>query len=56
MWRRDFGEMNVVPAAVLSGVYKLHQLEDVQRRGLTLFWSHSLEAQLLDWIDRTKAP
>lgn len=54
VWRKDFGEMNVVPAAVLSGVYKLHQLEDAQARGLTLFWSHSLESQLLDWIDLTK--
>lgn len=55
VWRRDFGDMNVVPAAVLSGVYKLHNLEDAQRRGLTLFWSHSLEGQLLDWIERTRA-
>lgn len=53
VWRHDFGDMNVVPAAVLSGVYKLHNLEDAQRRGLTLWWSHSLEDQLLDWIDRT---
>lgn len=56
VWRKDFGEMNVVPAAVLSGVYKLHHLEDAQTRGLTLFWSHSLESQLLNWIDRTKPP
>lgn len=54
VWRRDFGERNVVPAAVLSGVYKLHNLEDAQRRGLTLFWAHSLDGQLLDWIDRTR--
>lgn len=56
VWRRDFGEMNVIPAAVLSGVYKLHHLEDVQRRGLTLLWSHSLETQMLDWLDSTKTP
>lgn len=55
VWRRDFGELNVVPAAVVSGVYKLHHLEDAQRRGLALFWSHSLEAQLLDWIHATRA-
>ncbi|MCA1559704.1 MAG: XamI family restriction endonuclease [Acidobacteria bacterium] len=54
VWRRDFGDMNVIPAAVLSGAFKLHNLEDAQRRGLTLFWSHSLEAQLLDWIERTR--
>lgn len=54
VWRRDFGEMNVIPAAVLSGVYKLHHLEEAQRRGLTLVWSHSLESQLLDWLVRTR--
>jgi hypothetical protein len=54
VWRHDFGDMNVIPAAVLSGVYKLHNLEDAQRRGLTLLWAHSLEAQLLDWIDMTR--
>lgn len=54
VWRRDFGDLNVLPAAVLSGVYKLHNLEDAQQRGLTLFWSHSLEVQLLGWIDQTR--
>lgn len=55
IWRKDFGDRNVVPGAVLSGVYKLHQLEDAQQRGLTLFWSHDLVPQLLGWIDQTKA-
>ncbi len=41
-WRTDFGRRQVVPAAVLSGVYKLHNLEDAQARGLTLFWTHNL--------------
>lgn len=49
VWRRDFGETQVVPSAVLSGVYKLHNLEDAQNRGLALFWAHDLEA-LLHWI------
>lgn len=53
-WRRDFGEMNVIPGAVLSGVYKLHQLLDVQERGLALFWSHKLEQQLISWINTAK--
>lgn len=53
-WRRDFGEMNVISGAVLSGVYKLHQLLDVQDRGLALFWSHNLEEQLLAWIKAGK--
>jgi hypothetical protein len=50
-WTDDFGARNVVPAAVLTGVYKLSHLENAQRRGLTLFWAHDLPA-LLNWIDR----
>ena len=52
-WCRDFGETQVVPTAVLSGVYKLHNLEDAQNRGLALFWAHDLDA-LIDFIERTK--
>jgi hypothetical protein len=52
-WRKDFGETQVVPSAVLSGVYKLHNLVDAQNRGLALFWAHHLIA-LVDFIDRTR--
>jgi hypothetical protein len=52
-WRERFGEAGVVPTAVLSGVYKLHNLEQAQERGLTLFWAHDL-GQLTEWIRRTK--
>jgi hypothetical protein len=52
-WKRDFGVRQVVPTAVLSGVYKLHNLLDAQERGLTLFWAHDL-GPLTAWIDRTK--
>ena len=52
-WRRDFGELQVVPAAVLGGVYKLHNLQDAQERGLTLFWAHNLAA-LVDWVETTR--
>jgi hypothetical protein len=48
-WKTDFGQTQVVPAAVLSGVYKLHNLKDAQARGLTLFWAHDLKA-MTDWI------
>lgn len=44
VWRRDFGATQVIPCAVLSGVYKLHNLEDAQDRGLALFWAHRLDA------------
>jgi len=50
-WRKDFGTRQVVPAAVLGGVYKLHNLEDAQRRGLSLFWAHALE-RLTEWVAR----
>ncbi|HET7233043.1 MAG TPA: XamI family restriction endonuclease [Longimicrobium sp.] len=53
VWRRDFGQTQVIPAAVLSGVYKLHNLVDAQERGLTLFWEHDLGA-LLDWIGASR--
>lgn len=33
-WLTDFGVRQVVPAAVLGGVYKLHNLEDAQNRDL----------------------
>ena len=36
-WLKDFGVRQVVPAAVLGGVYKLHNLEEAQHRGLALF-------------------
>jgi hypothetical protein len=52
-WRKDFGDRQVVPCAVLSGVYKLRNLEDAQNRGLTLFWAHDL-GSLNNFIDSTK--
>jgi hypothetical protein len=53
LWRRHFGELNVVPVAVLSGVYKLHNLQQAQHHHLSLFWAHRL-ADLTDWIDDTR--
>jgi hypothetical protein len=52
-WLKDFGVRQVVPAAVLSGVYKLHNLEDAQNRGLALFWAHELNS-LTNWIETTR--
>jgi len=52
VWRKDLGEVNVVPTAVLSGVYKQKHLIEVQRRGLTLFWAHDLD-KLAEWIAAT---
>lgn len=52
-WKRDLGLRQVVPVAVLAGVYKLSNLLDAQDRGLTLIWSHDLQA-LTAWISETK--
>jgi hypothetical protein len=52
-WLKDFGTRQIVPAAVLGGVYKLHNLVDAQERGLALFWAHDLKA-LTDWIETTR--
>lgn len=43
-WIKQFGTAQVVPTAVLSGVFKVMNLEQAQRRGLSLFWSHQLGA------------
>ncbi len=52
-WLQEFGNRQVVPAALLSGVYKARNLLDAQSRGLALFWAHDLPA-FLDWIERTR--
>lgn len=52
-WLRHFGANQVVPAAVIAGVFKRANLETAQARGLTLFWAHRLD-DLVGWIDRTR--
>lgn len=52
-WLSVFGTATVVPAAVLSGVFKVRNLESAQNRGLTLFWAHQLEA-MIEFIDQTR--
>lgn len=52
-WIYEFGALNVVPVAVLSGVYKLHNIKSAQDRGLTVYWAHDLN-QLLDWVDAAR--
>lgn len=52
-WRKDFGTKQIVTAAILSGVYKRHNLIDAQVRGLTIFWAHNLD-NLIEWIAETR--
>lgn len=53
-WIQSFGENQMVPVAILSGLYELDKLEQAQRAGLTLFWAHRL-SDLTDWITRTRS-
>lgn len=52
-WIQEFGTAQVVPGAVLSGVYSLTSLENAQTRKLALFWSHRL-TDLTAFIGSTK--
>lgn len=52
-WIQEFGTSNAVPASVLSGVFKVHNLEAAQTDGLTIFWAHRLEA-MIDFTEETK--
>jgi XamI restriction endonuclease len=52
-WLKHFGTAQLVPAAILSGVFKLHHLINAQGHGLVLFWAHDL-SQLLEWIENTR--
>ncbi len=42
-WLDALGKDQVVPAAVLSGVFKKHNLQDAQNAGLAIFWAHNLK-------------
>lgn len=53
-WLQTYGEANVIPAAVISGVFKLRHLQDAQEKHkTTLFWAHNLAA-LTNWIETTR--
>lgn len=55
IWHRELGTNQVVPAALLSGVFNVLNLEQAQTGGLTLFWAHRLD-QLASFINATKPP
>jgi hypothetical protein len=42
-WLKAFGTNQVVPTAVISGVFKVINLLQAQEAGLTIFWSHDLK-------------
>lgn len=51
-WLREFGTAQTVPAAMLSGVFKRHNLEQAQKDGLTIFWAYKLD-DFIEWIRST---
>lgn len=52
-WIDQFGTAQTVPAAMLAGVFKQHNLKQAQERGLTIWWSHDLD-QMIQWIEKTR--
>ena len=52
-WIRKFGDAQVVPGAVLSGVFNPDNLATAQSGGLALFWLHRLD-DLRAFIETTR--
>jgi hypothetical protein len=52
-WIQAFGTATIIPAAVLSGVFKVHNLETAQSEGLTIFWAHRLDG-MIDFVEKTR--
>ena len=52
-WIRDCGLIQIVPVAVIGGVFNPLTLVQAQNAGLTIVWAHDL-AKLGDFIDSTK--
>ena len=52
-WKTALGADQVVPVAVLSGVYSLSNLLVAQECGLTLVWAHDM-SPFAQWIQSTK--
>lgn len=54
-WLKEFGNKNVVPSAVLSGVFKCrHLLRAQDEQGCTIFWAHDI-ATMIQWIGSTRS-
>ena len=52
-WIAAFGQRQVVPCAVLSGVFNPDNLATAQGEGLALFWLHRLD-DLQAFIETTR--
>lgn len=49
-WYAEFGQRQVVVAAVIAGVYDLPTLRDAQEHNVALFWQHDLR-KLIDFVN-----
>jgi hypothetical protein len=54
VWLQELGTNQVVPAAVLSGVFKVRNPVGAQIGELTLFWAHELD-DMRRFIDATRS-
>lgn len=52
-WTKEFGQALIVPAVTIAGVFSPQNLLDAQTAGLTIWWSHHLEA-MADWVESTR--
>ena len=53
-WLAGFGGRQIVPCAVISGVFNPANLETAQAEGLALVWSHRLD-DLAEFTEATKS-
>ena len=54
-WLAQFGGRQIVPCAVIDGVFNPANLETAQSEGLAIVWSHRL-ADLTEFIEETTSP
>ena len=52
-WTQQFGTQQIVPAAMLAGVFKVLNLEQAQDRNVAIFWSHDL-GKVGEFIESTR--
>ena len=52
-WNTAFGTSNVIPSAILAGVYSPANVTAAQSEGLAIFWSHRIE-DLGAFVDATR--
>lgn len=52
-WISGFGQRQVIPAAVIAGVFNPANLATAQYEGLTIYWNDRL-TDLVDYIESTR--